>query len=383
MSIRCRTYPAIAAAIAWACGLGMASVAAHAATVPPKRLVIIDQDAYGPAGSNMQAILMLLQADDVQVLGITITSGDGWRDEEVDQTLRLLEIAGRTDVPVVPGAVLPLVNSPARTKAWEALYGKLYYKGAWTEHWPDQGIARRTPHPADPYLVPPSPAGQPHTHASHGTAANFLVEELQRHPGEVTIIAAGPLTNLALAARLDPRFSTLAKELVFMGGSFNPLPADNAFAAEYANSPRREFNMRWDPEAASLVLHEPWKKITEVPIDPTTKTFFTAEMIKQVSLGKAPFAAYIGEFGQSYPMWDELAVATWLDPSIVTHSAQLLIDADTSFTAGYGNTLSWSIGEGPGLGEGPVTVVLDIDRAKFEALALHLLARAPPRRQAP
>jgi inosine-uridine nucleoside N-ribohydrolase len=383
MSIRRRTYTAIAAAIACGCGHGTVSVAAHAAAAPPKRLVIIDQDAYGPAGSNMQAILMLLQADDVQVLGITITSGDGWRDEEVDQTLRLLEIAGRTDVPVVPGAVLPLVNSPARTKAWEALYGKLYYKGAWTESWPDQGIARRTPHPTDPYLVPPSPAGKPHTHASHDTAANFLVEELRRHPGEVTLIAAGPLTNLALAARLDPRFSSLAKELVFMGGSFNPLPANNAFAAEYANSPRREFNMRWDPEAASLVLHEPWKKITEVPIDPTTKTFFTAAMIKEVSLGKAPFAAYLGEFGQSYPMWDELAVATWLDPSIVTHSAQLLIDADTSFTAGYGNTLSWSIGEGPGLGEGPVTVVLDIDRAKFEALALHLLARAPPPSQTP
>jgi hypothetical protein len=69
-----------------------------------KRMVIIDQDAYGPAGSNMQAILLLLQADDVEVLGITITSGDGWRDEEVDHTLRLLEIAGRTEVPVIPGA---------------------------------------------------------------------------------------------------------------------------------------------------------------------------------------------------------------------------------------------------------------------------------------
>ena len=319
---------------------------------------------------------MLLQADDVDVLGITITSGDGWRDEEVDQTLRLLEIAGRTDVPVVPGAVLPLVNSQARTKAWEALYGRLYYKGAWTESWPDQGVARRTPHPADPYRVPPSPAGTPHTRASDETAAEFLVRQLRLHPGEVTLIAAGPLTNIALAARLDPHFSGLAQELVFMGGSFNPVPADNAFAAEYANAPRREFNMRWDPEAASLVLREPWRKITEVPVDPTTKTFFTPAMIKQVSLGRAPFAAYIGQFGQSYPMWDELAVAVWLDPSIVTHNVPLLVDVDTSFTAGYGNTLSWSIGEGPGLGEGPVHVVLDIDRSKFEALALQLLGRA-------
>ncbi|MDP9015118.1 MAG: nucleoside hydrolase, partial [Pseudomonadota bacterium] len=360
-----------------AAGAATAGAAAH------KRLVIIDQDAYGPAGSNMQAILMLLQAEDVEVLGITITSGDGWRDEEVEQTLRLLEIAGRTEVPVIPGAVLPLVNSPARTKAWEKLYGKLFYKGAWTESWPDQGVARRTPHPGDPYLVPPSPAGAPHIKPAADTAANFLVRELRRHPGEVTLIAAGPLTNLALAARLDPQFSSLAQELVFMGGSFNPRAADNAFAAEYANATRREFNMRWDPEAASMVLHEPWKKITQVPIDPTTKTFFGPALLERVARGKASFDAYIGQFGQSYPMWDELAVAVWLDPSIVTQSAVLLVDVDTAFTAGYGDTLSWSTGDGPGLGERAVQVVQDIALERFEALSVELLTRSrsgPPAR---
>src|SRR5882672_1879552 len=261
-------------------------------------------------------------------IGITVVSGDGWRDEEVDHTLRLLEIAERTDVPVISGAVLPLVNSAARTKAWESLYGKLVYKGAWMETWPVQGVARRAPHPSDPYLVPPSPAGAPHIKAAADTAANFLIRELRRHPGQVTIIAAGPLTNLALAARLDPEVSRLAKELVFMGGSFNPRPSNNAFAAEYANAPRREFNMRWDPEAASMVLHEPWRKITQVPIDPTTKTFFTPDMRKRIGEGNAPFAAYIDKFGQSFPMWDELAVAAWLDPSIVTVDKQLLVDVD-------------------------------------------------------
>jgi inosine-uridine nucleoside N-ribohydrolase len=79
-------------------------------------------------------------------------------------------------------------------------------------------------------------------------------------------------------------------------------------------------------------------------------------------------------------MWDELAVAVWLDPAIVTRSENLLVDVDTSFTAGYGNTLSWPVGEGPGLGERPVTVVLDIDVGKFEGLAMELLSRAPPGR---
>jgi purine nucleosidase len=376
-AIRHRALAVIATVLA-ACGPCAAGHAASAKPESQRRMVIIDQDAYGPAGSNLQAILLLLQAGDVEVLGITVVSGDGWRDEEVDQTLRLLEIADRTDVPVIPGAVLPLVNSPARTKAWESLYGKLYYKGAWTETWPDQGVARRTAHPSDPYLVPPSPAGAPHIKAAADIAANFLIRELRRHPGQVTIIAAGPLTDLALAVRLDPQISSLAKELVFMGGSFNPKPSNNAFAAEYANAPRREFNLRSDPEAASMVLHEPWRKVTQVPVDPTTKTLFTPEMRQRIARGNAPFAAYLDKFGQSYPMWDELAVAVWLDPSIVTRSERLLVDADTSFTAGYGDTLSWSIGDGPGLGERAVQVVLDIDLAKFEALTMDLLSRRAP-----
>ena len=79
-------------------------------------------------------------------------------------------------------------------------------------------------------------------------------------------------------------------------------------------------------------------------------------------------------------MWDELAVAVWLDSSLITRSQTLLVDVDTSFTAGYGNTLSWSVGEGPNLGERPVQVVFDVDVPRFERMTIELLSRASQKR---
>jgi purine nucleosidase len=314
----------------------------------------------------------------VEVLGITIPSGDGWRDEEVSHTLRLLEIARRTEVPVYAGAVYPLIQTQELVKRWESLYGKLFYNGAWTEKWPAEGAVRRSPYHADPYFVPESPAGTPKLKAAPGTAAEFLIHKVHEFPGQVTIIAAGPLTNLALAARLDPQFASLAKELVFMGGSYNPVASDNAFALEYSNNPRREFNMRWDPEAAHIVLHEPWKHITQVPIDPTTRTFFKPEYIKEVATGKAPFDAYLGQFGQSFPMWDELAVGVWLDSSIITRSKTLRVDVSTTFGPNYGDSLSWTETDAPGLGEQSALVVFEVNVPRFERMALDLLMAAPP-----
>src|ERR1700722_19827040 len=88
-----------------------------------KRLVLIDQDGAGPGGSDQMAMLALLEAPDVQVLGITIVTGDAWRDEETLHTLRMLELTGHSEVPVVRGAVFPLVRDEQQTHLEQALNG--------------------------------------------------------------------------------------------------------------------------------------------------------------------------------------------------------------------------------------------------------------------
>ena len=356
--------------------LGLVATVASAAS--PKRKVILDQDALGPGGSNMQALILALQAPDVEVLGITVTSGDGWRDENVAHTLRLLELIGRTDVPVVPGAIFPLVNSKEATLRWEKIHGPLFYKGAWMDSYPETPNVKRAPGHG-PYEIPPLEEGEPATKPLPEFAANFIIRKVREFPGEVTILQLGPASNLGLAARLDPAFVPLAKEVVIMGGSFSPKPADNTFALEYVYTPRLEFNFRWDPEATRIVLRSPWKKLTLLPIDPTTKTLFTPELINRCTQADTLVTRYIKRYAQGFPLWDELAVAVWLYPEIITRRDAMAVDVDTdSGSAGYGNTLSWAAGHGPGLGEQTAEVVFDIDLPAFESRVIETFNRPAP-----
>src|SRR6202050_5513565 len=92
----------------WA-GLALALLAMAGATpAQAKRMIIFDQDAAGPGGTDMMSLLVLLQAPDVDVLGVTVVTGDAWRDEEVAHALRLLELVGRTGLSGGGGAWVPL-----------------------------------------------------------------------------------------------------------------------------------------------------------------------------------------------------------------------------------------------------------------------------------
>ena len=345
-------------------------VATTLATAQPRRKIIINQDCSGPGGSNMQTLLVLLQSPEVEVLGITVISGDQWRDEEVARTLRLVEIIGRTDIPVIPGAVFPLVRTHAESQMWQQRYGRVGYAGAWDDRWWHE-----------PFVIPNLVEGQPAAKpaSADGTinddAIHFLLRTVRKYPHEVTIYEGGPMTNLALAISIDPHFPELAKELVFMGGSLNP-QSDNP---EFTNTPRHEFNFWFDPEAAHIVLRAPWKKITCTPVDISVKTKLTPEMIAQIKTAGTPLALYVAKYFQPGPgsdyMWDELAAEAWLDPTIITQRETRYMDVDIDHGANYGNTLTWTDRDKPAIPPQPVEIQLDLDKEKLYKMFITLMAK--------
>ena len=359
--------------------IALSALGAASARADTRRKVIIDQDAFGPGGSNLQAILLVVQSPNVEVLGVTIESGDGWQLENVAHTIRMLELIGRPDIPVVPGATYPLINSEEETRRWEKLYGRIPYKGAWMDAWPGYNTVNR-PHYHAPDVVPPLEEGEPTTKPAAEVAANFIVRKLHEFPGQVTILALGPFTNLALATHLDEGCAALAEQLIIMGGSFDPDGSKvDEFSLQFINSPRVEFNNRWDPEAGKMTLHAGWKKITVIPTDATVGTKFTAEVEKLATSGSdSPSAKYVSMYGQiGFPMWDEVAAAVMLEPTIIRHADALSMDIDIGHGPNYGATLSWAPGNGPGLGEPQVTVVRAIDIPRLEALFAEAVRRPP------
>jgi purine nucleosidase len=331
-----------------------------------KRKVIIDQDAAGPGGTDMQAILALVNSSETEVLGIGVLTGDAWRDEEVQHTLRLMEIIGRTDIPVLPGAVFPLVNSKEYIEKWETLYGKLLYQGAWNFA-PNHRVH-------GPYEVPPLPEGKPAIKSSTEDAAHFMVRTVRQSPHEVTVYAAGPMTDLALAIALDPQFPELTKELIVMGGAINP-QSDNP---EFVLTPSHEFNFWMDPEASRSVLHAHWPRVVLTTVDISVKTKMEQALIERISKSSTPAAQYVTQYAKPNILWDELAAVAWLDPTIITKWRKLYIDVSVDHGASYGNTLAWAPGQQPGLGEVLAEVQDDLDRRKFYDEYVELMSRPTP-----
>jgi inosine-uridine nucleoside N-ribohydrolase len=358
--------------------LALFLLASLSSALGEKRLVLIDQDGSGPGGSNQMSMMVLLQSPDAEVLGITVVTGNAWRDEEVQHTLRMLELMKRSDVPVVPGAVFPLVRTQQGTRLATPLVGRVNWLGAWgagptdLEHQSENKPDFSRSH--DPYFVPPLPEGAPQTLPLDQDAAHFLIAQVHAHPHQVTICALGPLTNIALALAIDPHFAELTRGIVMMGSSLNPQTAD----PEFTTSPRHEFNFWFDPEAAHIVLRAHWPRIDVTTVDVSVKAPFTQQMVDQIAQSQNPAARYIASYSQErYYLWDEFAACAWLDASIVTGERQLYMDVDLSHGPSYGDTLTWTPSVKPDTDVQLVHAQVDLDLSKFTNMFVNLM-KAPP-----
>ncbi len=347
-----------------------------------KRLVLIDQDGSGPGGSNQMAMLALLQAPQVQVLGITMVTGNAWRDEETEHTLRMLELTGHSDIPVARGAVFPLVRTQRETQLQEALVGGQVWLGAWghaestmvATAQGDKPLVIDTAQAHGPYDIPPLAEGAPKLKPLDEDAVHFLIRQVHTHPHQVTIYAAGPMTNIALAISIDPEFATLTQGIVLMGGSLNPQTDD----PEFATSPRHEFNFWFDPEAAHIVLRAAWPRIDVTTVDVSIKALFTQSMLDEIARSQSPAARYIAAWSQDrYYLWDELAARAWLDPTLITKEKVVYMDVDIDHGPTYGDTLTWTEKLKPATEVRLVHAQVDLDLPKFEKMFVELMKSEP------
>jgi inosine-uridine nucleoside N-ribohydrolase len=344
--------------------------------------VIADQDSAGPQGTNFLSLLMLLHAPQIDLLGITTVSGDQWMEPATVFALWGVEQAGRPDVPVIKGAEMPLINTPREQELREALYGS--YVGWHGSFNPDAPNPKQTWAPPGGYSkVKPKP----------GRAADFIADSIRAHPGEVILYCAGPLTNIALAIRMDPEIVPLTKAIYIMGGSSSGGP---------------ELNWWWDPEAAAIVLRAPWKEIVISPFEAGAQVWSSAQLMRRAAEAGGPLAGHLKAMYLDYQppagtslwsmMWDELMVASMIDPTVIKKSETMYLDVDIDHGPKYGHTVVWKKPEdvpqfflaysgpqGPDrekwLGHlapptqlHPASVQLDVDVKKFEDIFVELMA---------
>jgi inosine-uridine nucleoside N-ribohydrolase len=259
------------------------------------------------------------------------------------------------------------VRTAEETRLFGQLYGKPFFLGAYSAPNAPVGWDK-----IDPAALP---EGLPKIRAGNENAAQFMVRMVHEHPHQVTIVALGPLTNVALACRLDPHFAELTQELVLMGGSLNP----QTEAAEWVNRPRHEFNFWFDPEASSITLREKWAKVTTTTIDVSLKTRTEPEVLDGLAKAHSAAAQWVTRYTTRpvFPnyLWDELAVAAWMDPTLIRGERVVYMDVATDHGAAYGDTLVYTDADKPSLVPSQVHAITDVDLPRLQGMIVERLSR--------
>jgi len=304
------------------------------------RRILIDTD---PGIDDSMMIQLALKSPEVQIEALTTVFGNSFVNLTTRNALINLEEAERTDIPVACGASKPLIRPYALGNA-----GQVHGRDG-------LGNCRYLPDPKHQALATP--------------AAMLIVERVMLSPGDLTLLATGPLTNLALALSLEPLIAQQVRDVVIMGGIIE----------RDLNSPIAETNIRNDPEAARIVFHAGWP-LTMVPLDVTLKTEMGLPHLERIKEANTRVAKFLGKITPVYFEWcrkrynreamkihDSAALAYILDSSLF-QTRELTVDIEVHGELTSGQTvvdLQGNSGKRPN-----VTVCQDVDSERL--LEMHL-----------
>jgi inosine-uridine nucleoside N-ribohydrolase len=337
----------------------LASLESAAAAPPPRHPVIFDTDFVMPPADDGMALILALNSPELEVLGVTTVAGNESLEKATVDALRLLEIADRGALPVYKGANMPLVHEKSD-------YATRVH-GRW---WSD-----------DPPAAPPG--GFARKKPERESAVDFIVRTVLARPGEVTLLAIGPLTNVAMALRQEPGLAERVKQIVIMGGAVASLP-DGAGNI----TPNAEFNFWVDPEAAKVVLRSAIPRIVLSPLNVSRKTGLTKEWYEKMVARDTPLTALLREtVGRRFAedpsrrmlMYDQVAVASLIDPTLVT-STDLYVDVDAHSGLDYGTSLGGTEPWPGAEGARQMRVQHDLDWKRFIELFIERVGRPTTRK---
>lgn len=318
--------------------------------------IIFDTDFAFPPQDDAMTLFFALNSPELEILGITTVAGNKSRNVATADALKILEIANRSEIPVFEGAAAPLIHEGTE---WDTKR-----HGGWYANEP----------------APPPPGGFAQKKAESRGAVDFIVEQVMTNPGQITILAIGPLTNIAMAMRMETNFARNVKQLVIMGGAIGSLP-DGAGN----HTPNAEFNFYVDPEAARIVLRS-GIPILLSPLNISRKARFTKEWYDRIVAVDTPVTRVIKErLGPAFAkaperaglMYDQIAAVALVDPTLMK-TVEWFVDVDANPGPNYGASVGaaqpWPGSEGAK----KMHVQTDLDFDKFIRLYVERVTRPVP-----
>jgi purine nucleosidase len=273
------------------------------------RRIIIDTD---PGVDDAFTFLLALASPEIKLEALTTTQGNVTVEKATRNALSVLELGNASHIPVAQGSVLPLVQ-PLRASAH--VHG-------------ESGIGN---------AELPEPQATP----VPGHAVDYLIDRVLSEPDEISIFPIGPMTNIAMAIRKEPRFAKAVRELVIMGGAIQE--AGNM-------TPLAEFNIYVDPHAAHIVFHS-GIPMTLIPLDVTHKCLLKQEHVDRLMKVDSPVTRFLRDAIDVYlkasiqlghegcALHDPLTLATIIAPELLTMK-EYYVDVDISGGVSMGKTFA-------------------------------------------